>query len=71
MAGELRWLASTPALIAAKPDNAHALVYFLRGIVGGLIWFQVNFLIVESVQRFHHYYGTTQGTEELMGEPYD
>jgi len=23
----------------------------------GLIWFRVNFLIIESLQRFHHYYG--------------
>jgi hypothetical protein len=24
-----------------------------------LIWFPVNFLIIEPLQKFHHYYGTT------------
>ena len=23
----------------------------------GPIWFSINFLIIESMQRFHHYYG--------------
>ena len=33
----------------------------------GPIWFPMNFLIIESLQRFHHYYGTDFKVEHPTG----
>jgi hypothetical protein len=33
----------------------------------GPIWFPVNFLIIESLQRFHHYYGNEFKVEHPTG----
>jgi hypothetical protein len=33
----------------------------------GPIWFPVNFLIIESLQRFHHYYGEDFKVEHPTG----
>jgi len=33
----------------------------------GPIWFPINFLIIESLQRFHHYYGDTLQVEFPTG----
>ena len=39
----------------------------------GPIWFPVNFLMIESLQKFHHYYGryVHGGVSDRLGPPHD
>lgn len=45
------------ATIAYEPGESNSSMFGGNSNWRGPIWFPVNFLLIESLQRFHHYYG--------------
>jgi hypothetical protein len=43
--------------VAYEPAESHSGIFGGNSNWRGPIWFPVNFLIIESLQKFHHYYG--------------
>ncbi len=48
---------SRPATVAYEPGESHSSMFGGNSNWRGPIWMPVNFLLIESLQRFHHYYG--------------
>jgi hypothetical protein len=44
-------------LVAYEPGDSRSSLFGGNSNWRGPVWFPVNFLIIESLQRFHHYYG--------------
>ncbi len=45
------------ATVAYEPGESHSSMFGGNSNWRGPIWMPVNFLLIESLQRFHHYYG--------------
>ncbi|HEY3969325.1 MAG TPA: glucosidase [Planctomycetaceae bacterium] len=43
--------------VAYEPGDSHSNFFGGNSNWRGPVWFPVNFLIIESLQKFHHYYG--------------
>ncbi len=72
---ECHWNGQTMA-VRYEPGESNSGLFGGNSNWRGPIWFPVNFLIVESLQKFHHYYGddfkiecpTGSGTYKSIGE---
>jgi hypothetical protein len=51
------WANGTPLTVSYKPGESDTGAFGGNSNWRGPIWFPVNYLIVESLQKFHHYYG--------------
>ena len=51
-----RWTAA-PLTVDYEPAESRSRLFGGNSNWRGPIWFPVNFLIIESLQKFHHYYG--------------
>jgi hypothetical protein len=47
----------TPHVVRYEPAESHSGLFGGNSNWRGPIWFPVNYLLIESIQRFHHYYG--------------
>jgi hypothetical protein len=43
--------------VSYEPGDSHSNIFGGNSNWRGPVWFPVNFLIIESLQKFHHYYG--------------
>ncbi len=43
--------------VSYEPGDSHANMYGGNSNWRGPVWFPVNYLLIESLQKFHHYYG--------------
>jgi len=60
-------LDDTPFNISYEPAEAETGIFGGNSNWRGPVWFPVNFLIIESLQRFHHYYGNDFKVEYPTG----
>jgi hypothetical protein len=51
------WFNGTPLTVDYEPAESRSRLFGGNSNWRGPIWFPVNFLIIESLQKFHHYYG--------------
>ncbi len=51
------WVNGTPLTVDYEPAESRSRLFGGNSNWRGPVWFPVNFLIIESLQRFHHYYG--------------
>ena len=51
------WADGTPLTVSYKPGESDTGSFGGNSNWRGPIWFPVNFLMIESLQKFHHYYG--------------
>jgi hypothetical protein len=49
----------TVRTVAYEPGESHSGLFGGNSNWRGPVWFPLNYLIVESLQKFHHYYGDT------------
>jgi hypothetical protein len=48
---------SDPVTVAYEPGDSASYLFGGNSNWRGPIWFPVNYLLIESLQKFHHYYG--------------
>src|SRR5262249_38724235 len=46
-----------PLAVSYQPGESHSGAFGGNSNWRGPIWFPVNYLLIESLQKFHHYYG--------------
>ncbi len=51
------WVGDTPHTVTYTPAESDSYLFGGNSNWRGPVWFPVNFLIIESLQKFHHYYG--------------
>jgi len=51
------WCHGTPNTVRYTPGESDSDMFGGNSNWRGPVWFPVNFLLIESLQRFHHYYG--------------
>jgi hypothetical protein len=51
------WVDGKPMTVAYQPAESDSGLFGGNSNWRGPIWFPVNYLIIESLQKFHHYYG--------------
>ncbi len=51
------WFKGTPLTVDYEPAESRSRLFGGNSNWRGPVWFPVNFLIIESLQKFHHYYG--------------
>jgi len=51
------WIGDTPHAVRYEPAESRSGLFGGNSNWRGPVWFPVNFLVVESLQKFHHYYG--------------
>jgi hypothetical protein len=51
------WVGGQPYTVSYQPGESDSGLFGGNSNWRGPIWFPVNFLLVESLQKFHHYYG--------------
>lgn len=51
------WVDGSPLTVAYNPGDSDTGMFGGNSNWRGPVWFPVNFLIIESLQKFHHYYG--------------
>jgi hypothetical protein len=51
------WVGGQPYTVSYRPGESDSGLFGGNSNWRGPIWFPVNFLLVESLQKFHHYYG--------------
>jgi hypothetical protein len=51
------WCASQPLTVRYQPGESDSGLFGGNANWRGPVWFPVNYLLIESLQKFHHYYG--------------
>jgi hypothetical protein len=51
------WVDGTSYVVRYEPDESHSGLFGGNSNWRGPIWFPINYLLIESLRRFHHYYG--------------
>jgi hypothetical protein len=51
------WVESTPYTVRYEPGESRSGIFGGNSNWRGPIWFPINYLLIESIQKFHHYYG--------------
>ena len=51
------WLDGDPITVAYEPAESRSRIFGGNSNWRGPVWFPVNLLLIESLQKFHHYYG--------------
>lgn len=51
------WTGNTPHQVSYQPGESTSGLFGGNSNWRGPIWFPVNYLLIESLQKFHHYYG--------------
>ena len=51
------WANGTPLTVQYKPGESDTGAFGGNSNWRGPVWFPVNYLLIESLQKFHHYYG--------------
>jgi hypothetical protein len=60
-------LAGTKASVQYQPAESDTTMFGGNSNWRGPIWFPVNYLLIESIQKFHHYYGDDFKIESPAG----
>jgi hypothetical protein len=50
------WVESTPYTVRYEPGESRSGIFGGNSNWRGPIWFPINYLLIESIQKFHHYY---------------
>jgi hypothetical protein len=51
------WVGGVPHSVGYQPGESNSNLFGGNSNWRGPIWFPVNYLLIESLQKFHHYYG--------------
>ncbi len=61
------WMDGRPCIVDYQPGDSTTTLFGGNSNWRGPIWFPVNFLFIESLQKFHHYYGESLKVESPTG----